>query len=431
MDIIYIVVIGLFTIAGVIVGYFISSKKNDVKFIKSELDKKDLQLQQQRAEKENLVSKNHELEQTVQKIFIEKEQLEKYKKDFESLQQQNKIEFENLVNKIIAESQNKIKITNQESISSILKPIQINIDDFKKQISHFVEQDNKREGALKEKLEMLVSKTNDVSSSAYELTNAIKGESVIRGSWGEETIIDILTNSGLVIGKNLFIQTQLKDNKRTDIMIKLPSGNTIIVDAKTIFVDYEKYINKTDHKEKQEALKNHIRQIETVIEDLSSKKYTDQLQENSELIEPDFTLMFVNPESALSIACREKPFLTSNAWKKKIALVSATSLINTINIIVKLWEAKQQSDEVESIKENAQKLMTKFNNFLINFAEAHKKVQDAVDSLNTARKHIDGDSGAILPVAQKLANIYPSAVTQKQDKRLLQSQGYVYDGDRK
>ena len=431
MDIIQIFIIGFFTIGGVVMGFFMSSKKNDVKFIKSELEKKDLQFQQQTKEKENLLNKNHELEQYIQKISIEKEQLEKYKKDFEALQQQNKIEFENLVNKIVSESQNKIKTTNQESISNILKPIQIHIDDFKKQISNFVEQDNKREGALKEKLEMLVLRTNEVSSSACELTNAIKGESVVRGSWGEETIIDILTNSGLIIGKNLFIQTQLKDNKRTDIMIKLPSGNTIIIDAKTIFVDYEKYINKTDHKEKQEALKNHIKQIETVIEDLSSKKYPDRLQENSELIEPDFTLMFVNPESALSAACHEKPFLTSAAWKKKIALVSATSLINTINIIVKLWEAKQQSDEVENIKENAQKLMTKFNNFIVNFAEAHKKVQDAVESLNTARKHIDGDSGAILPVAQKLANIYPSGITQKQDRRLLDSQGYDYDGDRK
>ncbi len=141
--------------------------------------------------------------------------------------------------------------------------------------------------------------------------------------------------------------------------------------------------------------------------------------------------MFVNPESALSTACREKPFLPANAWKKKVALVSATSLINTINIIVKLWEAKQQSDEVESIKENAQKLITKFNNFIVNFAEAHKKVGEAVESLDTARRHIDGDSGSILSTAQKLANIYPTPVSQKTDKRLLEGQKYEYDGDRK
>jgi len=431
MDIIQIAVIGFFSLIGVVVGYLISSKKNDITFVKDELNKKEIQLQQQSREKDELVNKNHQLENYNQQIIIEKEQLEKNKKDFEILQQKNKIEFENLVNKIISDSQIKIKVSNEESISSILKPIQLNIDDFKKQISNFVEQDNKREGALKERLEALVSKTNEVSTSAFELTNAIKGESIVRGSWGEETIINILTNSGLIIGKNLFIQTQLKDNKRTDIMIKLPNGNTIIIDAKTIFVDYEKYINKTEHKEKQEALKNHIKQIEAVIDDLNSKKYPEQLQENSELVEPDFTLMFVNPESALSIACQEKPFLTSNAWKKKIALVSATSLINTINLIAKLWEAKQQSDEVESIKENAQKLINKFNNFLINFADAHKKVQEAVDSLNIARNHIDGNAGSILPTAQKLANIYPNVITQKQDKKLIQNQGYNYDGDRK
>lgn len=431
MDIIQIAVIGFFTIIGVVVGYIISSKKNDISFVKDELNKKDIQLQQQSREKDELVNKNHQLENYNQQILIEKEQLEKNKKDFEILQQKNKIEFENLVNKIISDSQIKIKVSNEESISSILKPIQLNIDDFKKQISNFVEQDNKREGALKERLEALVSKTNEVSTSAYELTNAIKGESIVRGSWGEETIISILKNSGLIVGQNLFIQTQLSDNKRTDIMVKIPNGNTIIIDAKTIFVDYEKYINSTNLKEKQDFLKNHIKQIENVVDDLSNKKYPDKLQENSELIEPDFTLMFVNPESSLSSACQEKPFLTSNAWKKKIALVSATSLINTINLIAKLWEAKQQSDEVENIKENAQKLITKFNNFLVNFADAHKKVQEAVESLNIARNHIDGNAGSILPVAQNLANIYPNPITQKQDKKLIQTQGYNYDGDRK
>lgn len=431
MNIIQIFVIGFFSLIGVLIGYFIASKRNDVSFIKEELDKKDKQLRQQAAEKEDLINKNHLLEQDNRQILMEKQQLVKYKEDIENLQKQNRIEFENMVNKIVSDSQTKIKLSNQESMSGILKPIQDNIEEFKKQIFNFTQQDKEREISLRKDLEFLVSKTNEVSSSALSLTNAIKGESSVRGAWGEETIIAILKNSGLILGENLFIQTQLKDNKRTDIMVKIPSGNTIIIDAKTIFVDYEKYVNSTNPKEKQELLKNHIKQIENIVDDLSGKKYPDELQEKSDLVEPDFTLMFVNPESALIAACQEKPMLVSGAWKKKILLVSATSLINTINVIVKLWEAKKQSDEFENIKENAQKLIGKFNNFLINFTEAHKKVEEALNSLNVARNHIDGNAGSILPTAQKIADIYPNPVTQKQDKKLIEDRGYNYDGDRK
>ncbi len=420
----------IFALLGVTVGFLIASKRNDISFIKNELTKKEESIKALNAKIEELSSQNKEFELINKQITVEKEHLEKYKTDLEKIHEQNKINFENLTNKIFEETREKIKSANEESLTNILKPVRSNIEDFQKQVSEFVKQDTVREGILKEKLENLVARTNDVSAGAAQLANAIKGESVVRGFWGEETLIEILKNSGLIIGKNLFIQTQQKDNKRTDIMIKLPSGNTIVIDAKTIFIDYQNYINKSDYKEKQEYLKKHIKQIKEIIDDLSGKKYPEKLQETSELVEPDFTLMFVNPESALTAACQEEPDLTVTAWKKKVALVSATSLINTINMIVKLWDLKIQSDEIESIKENANKLVVEFNNFLINFTKACNKVDEAAEMLSIARNHIDGNAGSLIQTAQKVANIYPNQMTQK-NKKFIQSQGYDYDGNRK
>ncbi|MDD3064727.1 MAG: DNA recombination protein RmuC [Endomicrobiaceae bacterium] len=420
----------IFALLGVTVGFLIASKRNDISFIKNELTKKEESIKALNAKIEELSSQNKEFELVNKQITVEKEHLEKYKTDLEKIHEQNKINFENLTNKIFEETREKIKSANEESLTNILKPVRSNIEDFQKQVSEFVKQDTVREGILKEKLENLVAKTNDVSAGAAQLANAIKGESVVRGFWGEETLIEILKNSGLIVGKNLFIQTQQKDNKRTDIMIKLPSGNTIVIDAKTIFIDYQNYINKSDYKEKQEYLKKHIKQIKEIIDDLSGKRYPEKLQETSELVEPDFTLMFVNPESALTAACQEEPDLTVTAWKKKVALVSASSLINTINMIVKLWDLKIQSDEIESIKENANKLVVEFNNFLINFTKACNKVDEAAEMLSIAKNHIDGNAGSLIQTAQKVANIYPNQMTQK-NKKFIQSQGYDYDGNRK
>jgi len=95
-----------------------------------------------------------------------------------------------------------------------------------------------------------------------------------------------------------------------------------------------------------------------------------------------------------------------------------------------LWDLKIQSDEIESIKENANKLVIEFNNFLINFAKACNKVEEAVETLNIARNHIDGNAGSLIQTAQKVANIYPNQITQK-NKKLIQSQGYDYDGNKK
>ncbi|MBO7191596.1 MAG: hypothetical protein J6V32_05825 [Elusimicrobiaceae bacterium] len=71
--------------------------------------------------------------------------------------------------------------------------------------------------------------------------------------------------------------------------------------------------------------------------------------------------------------------------------------------------------------------MEKFNDFLVNFAKAEQAITNAAESVKTARGHIDGNKGAILPVAQRIVNMYEVPPT-KENTRLLKRAGYNYNG---
>ena len=82
---------------------------------------------------------------------------------------------------------------------------------------------------------------------------------------------------------------------------------------------------------------------------------------------------------------------------------------------------------MEDLKEDVLKLMEKFNDFLVNFAKAEQAVSNAAESMKIARGHIDGNKGALLPVAQRIVNIYEVPLT-KDNTRLLKRAEYVYNG---
>ena len=150
----------------------------------------------------------------------------------------------------------------------------------------------------------------------------------------------------------------------------------------------------------------HVKEVKKTIKDLSAKKYYKKFQTQGDKIQPDYTLMFVYPESALLAAVEADPDILSEAWKNNIALVSATSLMSTLKMVSKLWDIDKQHEYMDELKEDILKLMEKFNDFLVNFAKAEQAVSNAAEAVKIARGHIDGNKGALLPVAQRIADIY-------------------------
>ncbi len=367
----------------------------------------------------SLTVENTRLMEENRSLKREKELIER---NFKELSATYKAQFSELATKILEDKTKGLEKKNAE----VLAPLRQDLENFVKKVNDMERQHTAAQARLEKGLGDVIKSTEKVDQSALHLTNAIKGESIVRGSWGEETLKRILDAAGMKEGVDYFQQVS-EEGKRVDVQIALPKDRWIVVDAKTLFNHYMHYFNAQDAKEKQAALAEHVREVNKTIKDLSSKKYYKKFQAQGDQVQPDYTLMFVYPESALLAAVEADPDVLSEAWKNNIALVSATSLMSTLKMISKLWDIDKQHEYMEDLKEDVLKLMEKFNDFLVNFAKAEQAVSNAAESMKIARGHIDGNKGALLPVAQRIVNIYEAPLT-KDNTRLLKRAEYVYNG---
>lgn len=372
-----------------------------------------------RTENASLAVDKARLEEETRSLLREKELIEKNFKDLSSTYQ---AQFSELAGKILEDKTKGLEAKNSE----VLRPLTLQLENFVKKVAEMERQNTTVQAKLEKGLADVIKSTEKIDQSAVHLTNAIKGESIVRGSWGEEALKRILDAAGMKEGIDYYRQVS-EDGKRVDVQIALPNDRWIVVDSKTIFNHYTEYFNAQDPKEKAAAMTEHIKDVKNTMKGLSSKQYYKKFLASGDKVQPDYTLMFVNPESALLAAVEAEPNLLTDAWKNNIALVSATSLMSTLKMVSKLWDIDKQLEYMEDLKEDVLKLMKKFNEFLVNFTKAETAVQKAAEAISVARGKIDKDNGSLLPIAQRIVNVYEAPLTEE-NAGLLHKAGYAYNG---
>ena len=408
-------------IGGILVYLWQSAQAKTALSENARLSALEPQLTALRQTQETLAVDKAHLEEENRSLKREKELIDK---NFKELSATYKTEFREVAGKILEDKTKGLETKNAE----VLAPLRQDLENFVKKVTDMERQHTATQARLEKGLEGVIKSTEKIDQSAVHLTNAIKGEAIVRGSWGEETLKRILDAAAMKEGIDYFQQVS-DEGKRVDVQIALPGERWIVVDAKTLFNHYVHYFNAQDPKEKEDALKEHVKDVKKTIKDLSAKKYYKKFQDQGEKIQPDYTLMFVYPESALLAAVEADPDILSDAWKNNIALVSATSLMSTLKMVDKLWDIDKQHEYMDELKEDIVKLMEKFNDFLVNFAKAELAITNAAESVKVARGHIDGNKGAILPVAQGIINMYEVPPTKK-NAQLLKRAGYNYNGQK-
>lgn len=417
----------VFLLVGCVLGFggaylWLSARAKSAEKQASAADEAQQALQQARQENAALQTENVRLQEQARSLQTQRELVEK---NFDQLAHTYKAQFADLASKILDEKSKGLESKNSEA----LRPLTLQLESFVKKVNDMERLTSEKQARLEKGLCDVIKSTEKIDQSALSLAHAIKGEAIVRGSWGEEALRHILDSAGLKRGLDYFEQVS-EEGKRVDVQIALPADRWIVVDSKTIFNHYVEYYNEQDPQKKAALLAEHVKDVKRTIRDLSSKKYYKKFVEQGDKVQPDYTLMFVYPESALLAAVSEDPDVLAEAWKNNIALVSATSLMSTLKMVSKLWDIDKQHEYMEDLKEDILTLMEKFNDFLVNFAKAENAIGDAHEAVRVARKHIDGNQGALLPVAQRIVEVYEVPLT-KNNTRLLKRMKYDYNGTKK
>ncbi|MDR0890964.1 MAG: DNA recombination protein RmuC [Endomicrobium sp.] len=325
-------------------------------------------------------------------------------KQFESM----KCSFENFASSILEAKSEKILNVNQNSLSNILTPIIIKLDEFKSAIDKYQIHEVEKISNLQVEINNLHKLNLQLSDDANNLANSLKGDNKLQGTWGELSLKRIFESIGLVEGIDYIAQKQFKDDlnekKIPDYVINLPNKKHIIIDSKTSLNAYSKYYASNNEKEKIFYLKEHYLSIKKHIDELVTKDYVNIL----ELNQAEYVLMFIPIDQAVSIILDNKTDIISYAYKKNIIIVTPSTLLITMKTIEYLRRKELQNKNVAEIVKQSGMLYDKFVTFTEILLEVDNKMLDAQNKLKDSIKRLSSSEKAgdsIISRVQKLKDL--------------------------
>lgn len=314
-------------------------------------------------------------------------------------------EFENLANRIFEEKHQKFSEVSKISVEALLTPVRQQLTDFRKKVEDVYDNENKERASLRTEVQQLKTLNERISADALNLTNALKGDSKVRGNWGEMQLERQLEQSGLSKGREFDVQVNLKDEEGKrflpDVVVHLPEKKDVVIDSKVSLVAYEQYHAAETEEERQAQAKAHIASLRIHINQLSAKSYDELIGVNS----LDLVIMFVPIEPALLLALEHEPNLFNEAFNKGIMLVSPSTLMTTLQIIHNIWRYEYQNRNALTIATDAGRLHDQFVLFVDSLKMVGDQLKKASESYETAYKRLTSGKGNLVGRTNKLKTL--------------------------
>lgn len=328
------------------------------------------------------------------------------------LQEQMKLQFENLASRLLEEKSVRFLDQNQQQLASLLGPLRERIVEFRERMELIHNAEEKSSAALGGQLKLLHELNRRMADEAGNLTSALKGQSKTQGSWGELVLEKILEKSGLTKGVEYVTQEGVTDDeggrRLPDVVIRLPEDRHLVIDAKVSLTAYERWANADGEGVMAGALREHVGSLRRHVEELSRKDYPSL----AALQSPDFVLMFVPVEPALHIALQHDPSLYGDAFAKNVVLVSSSTLLVALRAVESVWRRHKQTLNAQEIARQAGKLHDAFVLFVESLEEIGTKLDQARGSYEQAMTRLTTGRGNLVKRTVELEKLGARAEKQ-------------------
>ena len=333
-------------------------------------------------------------------------ELEKLQAEKGKLAEELRDSFRAVANDIMRERTEDLDKCTKETLS----PLREDLKRFGEQVDKTYQEEARERFNLKDSIEKLILRSQEISQETTSLTRALRGDSKVQGDWGELVLERILDQSGLIRGEHYFVQETLRDESgavittgdnrgglRPDVIVRYPNRGAIVIDSKVSLTAYARYVAAETDAERDQALKEHLLSLRKHINELSGKRY-EEYTEGS----PNFVMLFIPNEPAYTIALAHDPTLWEEAYRKNVVLINGTNLIAALRMAQDMWQRDSQQRNVLQIVDEAGKLYDKFATFSETFLKIESKLEDAQKAFGEAKGQLRDGRGDILGRFDKL-----------------------------
>jgi DNA recombination protein RmuC len=283
----------------------------------------------------------------------------------------------------------------QESIKVLVEPLKQQLDTYQKRLQQSETAQATTLGEVKKQLETLAQSSQSLAAETAQFRSVLKSNQA-RGRWGEETLRRVVEAAGMSAHCDFTEQLQ-SDDKKPDLIVKLPGDRFIIVDAKVPELDFLSALESADATKRVEALAAHAAKLRTTIKALADRDYPSQFPNAL-----DYVVLFVPAESLFSAALEGDHELIVWAASKRIMLATPASLIALLRSVSVSWQQHAQTENAQKIAEAAQEFYVR----VVTFTEHFETIGDGLEKANAAYNRAAASfQSRVRPAGERLAEL--------------------------